>query len=570
MLGWHTFSSVMAHPDPSFPLLCGVVLPRGAGFGFNLFKLATDVVLFLAWVRACWWVDADARRLNLPLNMWNSLLFVAGLIGLLVLATLPWLAGWPLALLIMGGTFGAYIHTRNASVPVAERVFTSINIPAFFRGLTARELAGTKKKPVEEPEETGPSIRFLGRGTGQGDPVRVRRAEESRGFQTALNLLEQALMRRATDIHLEPHGEEMTVRFRVDGIMQQGGSLERPNGESIVNIFKVLANLDITEKRKPQDGGFAAEVGRRPSTRQVDFRIATAGSVAGEKLVMRILDRARQVTSLAQVGLRGKVLTRLQDLVRQPHGLIIVCGPTGSGKTTTVCACLHEIDRYTKNIITIENPVEYHIPNVTQIEVNLKADKTFASELRSILRQDPDIISVGEIRDRETAEIACQAAQTGHLVFTTLHANDAVSALVRLGDLGVPPYLIGAAVTAVLSQRLVRVLCPRCKQRYKPNADLLRKANLPADRIKYFYRPPEVGERTPCKFCGGTGYYGRTGLFEVFVLNDRVRGLLREHPDFEAVRQEALKSGMKLLQEDGLRLVIEGTTSIQEILRVCK
>ncbi len=571
MLGRRTPSAVLFLVSPSFPLLLGAALPRGPGFGFDLLKLAADVALYLAWVRACWWVDTDARRLELPLTTWNPLLLAAGVVGLLALATLPWLAGWPLALLVIGGVFGAYVHTRNEVVPVSDRVFTVTHLQAWSRGLLTKDSA-VKSDQVEEPEETGPNIRFLGRTTGSrgDDPVRVRRAEESRGYQTALALVEQALTSRATDIHLEPNGEEMAIRFRIDGIMQNAGSLERPNGEAVVNIFKVLANLDITEKRKPQDGSLAAEVGRKKATRQVDFRIATAGSVTGEKLVMRILDQARQVTSLSQVGLRGKVLTQLQTLVRQPHGLIIVCGPTGSGKTTTVCACLYEIDRYTKNILTLENPVEYHIPNVTQIEVNLKAEKTFASELRSILRQDPDIISIGEIRDQETAEIACQAAQTGHLVFTTLHANDAVAALARLIDLNVPPFQISAAVSAVLSQRLVRVLCPKCKQRYKPNADLLRKANLPADRIKYFYRPPEVGEGKPCSHCGGTGYYGRTGLFELFVLNDKVRSLLRDHPDLDAVRQEAIKAGMKVLQEDGLRQVIEGTTSIQEILRVCK
>ncbi|HEY7309341.1 MAG TPA: ATPase, T2SS/T4P/T4SS family, partial [Gemmataceae bacterium] len=230
---------------------------------------------------------------------------------------------------------------------------------------------------------------------------------------------------------------------------------------------------------------------------------------------------------------------------------------------------------YQKNVITIENPVEYHIDNVTQIEVNPKAGKTFASELRSILRQDPDVIYIGEIRDQETAEIACQAAQTGHMVFTTMHANDTVTALARLIDLGVQPFMVANAISAVLGQRLVRVLCPRCKQRYKPNADMLRKANLPADKIKFFYRPAEhkggdeEGEAPPCEYCGGTGYHGRTGVFELLDLNDAIRNMLRENPNFNAIKQEAVKNGLKYLQEDGLRQVIEGRTSIQELLRVC-
>jgi type II secretory ATPase GspE/PulE/Tfp pilus assembly ATPase PilB-like protein len=262
--------------------------------------------------------------------------------------------------------------------------------------------------------------------------------------------------------------------------------------------------------------------------------------------------------------------------------MLIVCGPTGAGKSTTLYACLNEIDRYQKNVITIENPVECQVANVTQIEVNPKAGKTFASELRSILRQDPDVILIGEIRDAETAEIACQAAQTGHMVFTTVHANDTVTALVRLIDLGVQPFTISSAVSAVLGQRLVRVLCPHCKVRYKPNAEMLRKANLPADKIKYFYRPPDAAEAGDgedegdgegpkrCPDCGGTGYHGRTGVFELLVVTDRIRELIRDNPNPSVIKQEAVKNGMKYLQEDGLRQVIEGKTSIQELLRVCK
>jgi type II secretory ATPase GspE/PulE/Tfp pilus assembly ATPase PilB-like protein len=261
--------------------------------------------------------------------------------------------------------------------------------------------------------------------------------------------------------------------------------------------------------------------------------------------------------------------------------MLIVCGPTGSGKSTTLYAGISEIDRYQKNVVTIENPVECQVANVTQIEVNPKAGKTFASELRSILRQDPDVIMIGEIRDQETAEIACQAAQTGHMVFTTLHANDSITAIIRLLDLGVQPATLASSISAVLAQRLVRVLCTKCKVRYKPNADMLRKANLPADKIKFFYRPPEPededqkapspdGEPTICKNCGGTGYKGRTGIFELLVVTDKMRELIRENPNVNALKQEAVNGGMKYLQEDGLRQVIAGRSSIQELLRVCK
>src|SRR5206468_382823 len=237
-----------------------------------------------------------------------------------------------------------------------------------------------------------------------------------------------------------------------------------------------------------------------------------------------------------------------------------------------------EIDRYQQNIITIENPVEYQLDHVTQIEVNVRAGKTFASELRSILRQDPDVIMVGEVRDKETAEIACQAAQTGHMVFTTLHANDTVTAVGRLIDRGVEPFMLASALTAVLGQRLVRILCPKCKVRYKPNADLLQRLNLPVDRIKYFYRPPGSGgdgeeaeaPKNPCDYCGGTGYHGRTGIFELLLLNDAIRGLIRENPNLNEIKEEAVKGGMRYLYEDWLQQVIEGRTSIQELLRVSK
>jgi general secretion pathway protein E len=330
----------------------------------------------------------------------------------------------------------------------------------------------------------------------------------------------------------------------------------------------VLSDLDITEKRKPQDGSFSARI----DDRNVDFRIATAGSVLGEKLVMRVLDQSKKVLSLKKLGMRDKMFEQVQDLITKPNGMFIVCGPTGAGKSTTLYGCLNEIDRTQQNIITIENPVEYHIDHVTQIEVNPKAGKSFAGELRSLLRQDPDVIMIGEIRDQETAEIACQAAQTGHMVFTTLHANDTVTAIGRLLDLGVPPFQLASALTAILGQRLVRLLCPRCKVRYKPNAELLRKANLPADKIDYFYRARDDSDRQePCEHCEGSGHFGRTGIFELLVVNDRIRELIRvDKPNPLAVKAEAVKNGMRYLYEDGFRQVIEGKTSIQELLRVCK
>jgi general secretion pathway protein E len=580
--------------------------PRGGGIYLSIPGFLAVLAVYLCWARTCWWVDRDARQLKLPVQVWNGVLLGGGLLGLLIVWLFPpsmFLLSYAVMLLLYLGATLVYVRVRNEGVEAEHRVLTVRHL----RELARRWLRLKIKGGDDDGDKDQIPIRFIGKNAGgrDEDPNRVRRAQESRGYQAALQMVHDALEMRATDIHLEPTKEDMTVRFRVDGILNSAGPFSRPMGESVVNIFKVLAALDITEKRKPQDGSFSAEAQARrkakkkkkegegegtdepeephtPESRQIDFRVATAGSVAGEKMVMRILDSARQVADLKKLGMRAKMREVVHQLAMQPHGLLIVCGPTGAGKSTTLYACLQEIDRYQKNVITVENPVEYTIPNVTQIEVNPRAGKTFASELRSILRQDPDVIYIGEIRDQETAEIACQAAQTGHMVFTTLHANDTVTALARLIDLGVAPFTVAGSVSAILGQRLVRVLCPKCKRRYRPNPEMLRKANLPADKIEYFYRPPpeaEAGGETeaedeekkePCRYCGGTGYRGRTGVFELLVLNDRIRDLVRENPNLNAIRQEAVKNGMKYLQEDGLLQVIEGRTSIQELLRVCK
>lgn len=574
--------------------------PRGPGFYFHPAKLISLILLYFAWIQTCWWVNHDCQAMKLPAETWNPIVLGCGILGLLLVWLLPWfwLGFLVLFVLYLAPTL-AYVSLRNEKASPEQRVLT----PHHLRKLIRRWLRLDLPEPEEE-EKLIP-VRFIGKTLSEKeeDTRRVARLQGSRGYRAALEMIGEAIQKRATDIHLEPTKEEMIVRFRVDGILESTAPFARATGDAVINIFKVLADLDITEKRKPQDGSFSAEVQGGlglsppakdndaekeeeeeetvekpravPQKRQVDFRVATAGSVVGEKLVMRILDPSRQVASLARIGMREALRKQVRSLVTQPHGLFIVCGPTGAGKSTTLYACLAEIDRYQKNVITVENPVEYHIDNVTQIEINPKAGKTFASELRSILRQDPDVIYIGEIRDQETAEIACQAAQTGHMVFTTLHANDTVTALARLIDLGVQPFMVANSVSAVLGQRLVRVLCPHCKQRYKPNADLLRKANLPADKIKFFCRPPEhkAGDEEDdapvCPHCGGTGYHGRTGVYELLVLSDTLRDMIRENPNFNAIKQEAVKSGLKYLQEDGLRQVIEGRTSIQELLRVC-
>jgi len=547
--------------------LASDIFPRGTGFYFDIVKIILLLLVYFAWVRTASWVDEDAEELHLPTDMWNGFLLGGGALSLLVIWVMPifWLSLLAF-ILLFGAPALCYVNVRNQKVKPEERVLTE----AHLRDLASRWLRFQFGRKDKEANRAKVPVRFIGRSFNQKaeDPNRVARAMESKGYKGALEMVYEACTHRVTDIHLEPTKDEMAVRFRVDGMLTNVTPFSRSMGDAVINIFKVLCNMDITEKRKPQDGSMSAQV----EDHIVDFRVATAGSVAGEKLVMRILDKSQQIIDLSQLGMRDKMRDHIRRLVTQPHGMFIVCGPTGAGKSTTLYACLAEIDRFQKNVITVENPVEYHIDNVTQIEINPKAGKTFASELRSILRQDPDVIYIGEVRDKETAEIACQASQTGHMVFTTLHANDTATAIIRLLDLGVPSFMVASSLSAVLGQRLVRVLCPKCKVAYKPNPENLRRLNLPAERIKAFYRPPKGGEGDggKCAHCGGTGYRGRTGIFEMLVVNDRVRELIKASPSIDAIRQEAARGGLLMMMQDGLRVVIEGETSIEELQRVVK
>jgi type II secretory ATPase GspE/PulE/Tfp pilus assembly ATPase PilB-like protein len=557
--------------------------PRGPGFYYSLFNLAVMIASFWGWVKLASWLDDDANRCGLDAPRWNTALLGVSVVGFLVVWKLSWF--WFSLFFFWAGVLGLtflYIHYRNQRVTEADRLLTH----GHWLGLLHRYAALFARKVQGTTQEQKVPVRFMSRSTTgeEFDHQRDERVRESRGYKAAQEMVWEAITKRATDIHLEPSEDHMLIRLRVDGIMANTTPFSRGMGEAVINIFKVLCNLDITERRKPQDGSFSAQVGRTVGPgewqyRLVDFRVATAGSVAGEKLVMRILDASQQLTDLTQVGMTDSMRKEVHELITRPHGMFLVCGPTGSGKSTTLYACLHEIDRFSQNVITIENPVEFHLENVTQIEVNPKAGKTFASELRSILRQDPDVIMVGEIRDKETAEIACQAAQTGHLVFSTVHANDTVTAIGRLIDLGVQPFMIASALTAVLGQRLVRRLCPRCRVRYKPNADTLKRLNADTDQVRFLYRIPDAPQRrrdeeedeeATCDECGGAGYCRRTGVFELLVINEAIRERIRANPDLNAIRRDAVQAGMLTLFEDGARLVIEGDTSIQELLRVAK
>lgn len=348
-------------------------------------------------------------------------------------------------------------------------------------------------------------------------------------------LLTQAARDGASDIHIEPYERHSCVRFRVDGTLREVVQPNRALHAALISRLKIMAELDISEKRLPQDGRISLRIG----TRAVDVRVSTLPSAHGERAVLRLLDKGQEKLSLEAVGMQGEVLSRLHGLIAQPHGIILVTGPTGSGKTTTLYAALHRLDAAHSNIMTVEDPIEYELPGVGQTQVNAKIDLTFAKALRAILRQDPDVIMIGEIRDFETAQIAIQASLTGHLVLATLHTNDAASAVTRLIDMGVEPFLLSSSLLGVLAQRLVRKLCPSCGGK-------------------------------GCGDCGHTGYQGRTGVFELLVTDDTLRALIHNQASEAEIRETALKGGMVLMRDDGERLVRSGVTSREELLRVTR
>jgi general secretion pathway protein E len=373
-------------------------------------------------------------------------------------------------------------------------------------------------------------------------------------------LLTQAYRQRASDIHIEPFEAEVIVRYRVDGILYE---VQRPPYRALPNIIsrlKIMASLDIAEKRLPQDGRFSVRI----AGKQGDIRVSTLPTAFGERIVLRLLDKSSGVLGLEDIGVDAGMLPQIKKMIQKSHGIFLVTGPTGAGKTTTLYSALSAINSRGQNIITVEDPIEYQLPGVGQVQVNSKIDLTFAQGLRSILRQDPDVIMVGEIRDSETAKIAIQAALTGHLVFSTLHTNDSAGALARLVEMGVEPFLAASALVGVLAQRLVRTICPHCRISYQPDekvlAELFEGSEVPKQAT--FYRG------RGCSHCMKVGYLGRTGVYELLEVTDPIRSLVTSNADAATIRQQALKMGMRPLRQAGLVKVLAGQTTFEEILRV--
>jgi general secretion pathway protein E len=376
-------------------------------------------------------------------------------------------------------------------------------------------------------------------------------------------LLSQAVKDRASDIHVEPFERELLVRFRVDGMLYDVISPPKRFQPAITSRVKVMAGLNIAEKRLPQDG----RIRLRVAGRDIDIRVSTIPTAFGERIVLRLLDRAQALVdlNLDRLGFSGDNLTRIDRLIRQSHGIILATGPTGSGKTTSLYACLARINSPEKNIITIEDPIEYQLRGIGQMQVNPKIELTFASGLRSILRQDPDVIMVGEIRDSETAEIAIHAALTGHLVFSTLHTNDSFGALTRLVDMGIEPFLGSSSILAVLAPRLVRMVCPTCREPYTPSAVELARIGVRPDTLQGpIYRPAANG----CRACRNTGYRGRMAIQELMLMDDEVRALVMQKADAATIRRTCTAHGMMLLRQNGAQRILQGETTVEELLRV--
>lgn len=369
-------------------------------------------------------------------------------------------------------------------------------------------------------------------------------------------IISQAIQMRASDIHIEPQEKDVRVRYRIDGVLKENMTTPKYTQAALISRLKIIADLDITKRRIPQDGRVAMNV----MGVKVDMRVSTLPTIYGEKVVIRLLTKDESLINIDKLGFTEDNYRRFKGLIDQPYGILLVTGPTGSGKTTTLFAALNYLNSPEKNIITIEDPVEYQIEGINQIQANPKTGLTFARTLRSILRQDPDIIMVGEIRDEETARIAVRAALTGHLVLSTLHTNDAVSSITRLIDMGIPPYLVASTVIGVIAQRLVRRLCDSCKEKYEPGIE--EKKILQIEESTTLYRAKS------CQNCNSTGYNGRLAVHEVLVVDKRIKEMIVNGAHEQEIKNYALEKGMKSLREDGIKKVKDGFTSFEEMIRV--
>ncbi|MHB8110782.1 MAG: GspE/PulE family protein, partial [Syntrophorhabdaceae bacterium] len=453
-------------------------------------------------------------------------------------------------------------------VPIDQVIVTDEDFKAFMEG----EYKTLTKPLVEEKPEVNlddfldsmdhiqsdimKDVEFEdGKDEDSGITDLAREAEGAPIIRLTNNIIAMALKKGASDIHIEPMERGLRVRYRIDGVLREEMMLPKKVQLPLISRVKIISKLDITERRMPQDGRITMKLG----TKSVDFRVSTVPTKFGEKICTRILDKSNTTMGLDKLISHVPVLDMVRDMIKKPYGIIYVTGPTGSGKSTTLYSCLAEINDIGVNISTVEDPVEYDLEGVNQVQVNSDIGLNFARVLRAFLRQDPDIILVGETRDTETAKIAVEAALTGHLVFTTLHANDAPSTFMRLSEMGIEPFLISTSVIGIIAQRLVRRICGKCKESYIADPTILNYLGVPENT--------ELFKGKGCDACGGTGYKGRIGVYEVLLVNEELRHLIAEDSDTLAIRDAAIRSGMKTLKEYCLILLVEGHTTVDEVLR---
>jgi len=460
------------------------------------------------------------------------------------------------------------VHRADASAEALLEARRALGLPLLLREVDRQEFDSLLQQAYEG--QSGSAMQMMDDLDGNLDldsiaqalpePEDLVESEDDAPIIRLINaLLTEAVKENGSDIHVEPFENRLVVRFRVDGVLRV--VLERKLGVAplVVSRIKVMAKLDIAEKRLPQDGRISIRI----AGRAVDVRVSTIPSGHGERVVLRLLDKQAGRLDLEHLGMNPATRDLLNDLIHKPHGIILVTGPTGSGKTTTLYAGLTRLNDRSRNIMTVEDPIEYYIDGIGQTQVNARVEMTFARGLRAILRQDPDVVMVGEIRDLETAEIAVQASLTGHLVLSTLHTNTAVGAVTRLRDMGVEPFLLSSSLLGMLAQRLVRILCPNCKQPYTAGERELKVFDLPRNKPPTLYKP--VG----CESCKRTGYRGRTGIYEMVVVDDEMRAMIHDGSGEQALEKHA-RTLTPSIRDDGKRLVLAGITSVEEVLRVTR
>ena len=517
---------------PSAP----VSLPYVHCWSMDLFLLVT-ALLAMAWIGSLIWVQRDVTGMPEKIRRTNADVLLLPFLGLLM-----------------------YLVDRRGRLREKDDPKT---LTGRVAGLSPGEvpkkrgLFGGRTKIVAT---LGPKKRRVGMDflDVDGNEIRVRKdMPEMSGIEAAREVLQEAISERASDVHLEPQADGCRVRFRVDGALQERLKFTKTDGLRVVAALKALAQIDVAEKRRAQDGRFRV----RTDGGEIDFRAATASAIHGEKLVLRILDRKSGLMALGDLGMRKDMMDRFERVIHSRHGIILVAGPTGSGKTSTLYAALSRLDRKRLNIMSIEDPVEYELEGATQIPVNVKAGVTYEAGLRSILRQDPDVIFVGEMRDTEAARIAIRAALTGHLVFTSLHAKNSLGTIVRLGEMGVEQYQIASALLIVVAQRLVRVLCKECREPYEATGTELNEVGLSLNPGSRLYRA--VG----CDACDNIGYQGRTGIFELLVVDEELRKAINEGANEQVLSEMAARKGLRPYRQDGVGKVLMGITSVEEVLQ---